>query len=121
MLTVLNLDREAAGKLAVFLYIGRNLLRDRGERCPEALVELQRIAERVVRSAQDEAGVGGQNGELFGAAYARRAERLYLTRQECARTMGISVSSVDRAIRRGEIHAERIGRSVRIPREELNR
>ncbi|QDV77017.1 excisionase family DNA-binding protein [Botrimarina mediterranea] len=45
----------------------------------------------------------------------------YLTRKEFADHLRVNPRTVDRMIREGEVRSVRIRRSVRIPREELDR
>ena len=47
-----------------------------------------------------------------------KAEPKYITRQAYAERMGISLGSVDNAIKRGEITPKRIGKRVLIPVEQ---
>lgn len=46
---------------------------------------------------------------------------LALARKEVARALSLSVRSVDRAIKRGDLHAKRHGSRVLVPRSEIDR
>jgi excisionase family DNA binding protein len=48
-------------------------------------------------------------------------ERLLYTRKEAAQLLSMSVGNVDLLIASGQIRARRMGRLVRIPRQELMR
>ena len=45
---------------------------------------------------------------------------LLLTRREAARLLGVSVDTIAHLIQAGELRGVRIGKSVRVPRHELN-
>ncbi len=48
-------------------------------------------------------------------------QRLALSRADVAKQLGLSVGTVDNLIRSGELPAFRIGSSVRIPADELEK
>ena len=46
---------------------------------------------------------------------------LALRRTEAARELGLSITTVDRAIKRGDLHAKKYGSRVLVPRAEIER
>ena len=46
---------------------------------------------------------------------------LALPRKEAARTLGVSLSTVDRAIKRGDIKTKKYGTRVLVPTSEIER
>jgi excisionase family DNA binding protein len=106
-----------AGHAAIALRNHRKALRGRGWEEPAGLAEAEAFLAEMGTSAQERAGVSGllQSVELDGQA------RDMLTVAEYAAAMGVHPSTVRRWIRSGELHVERRGRTVRIPREELYR
>jgi excisionase family DNA binding protein len=50
---------------------------------------------------------------------AEVANRLLLSRREAAGALGISIDTLVRLLDRGELRAVRVGRSVRVPRSEV--
>jgi excisionase family DNA binding protein len=56
-----------------------------------------------------------------GAAAEPNGRTAFLTYREFAYQSRLSPSSVRKRVRQGDLHAVRIGRSVRIPRSELDR
>jgi excisionase family DNA binding protein len=49
------------------------------------------------------------------------SEPLALRRREAAKVLGLSVTTVDRAIKRGDLIAKRYGTRVLVPRTEIAR
>jgi len=49
------------------------------------------------------------------------ADQLALRRKEAARELGLSVRTIDRAIKRGDLLAKRYGARVLVPRAEIER
>lgn len=54
-------------------------------------------------------------------AIAPEAPKLLLTREECAKLLGCSVRFVDSSIKAGSLHPTRLGRLVRLHRDEVER
>ena len=48
------------------------------------------------------------------------ATPVLLTRREAARVLGVSLDTVGNLIRTGELRGVHIGKSVRVPQQELN-
>jgi excisionase family DNA binding protein len=44
-----------------------------------------------------------------------------LRRKEAARALGLSITTVDRAIKRGDLHAKKYGARILVPRAEIDR
>ena len=60
-------------------------------------------------------------GDRSSGVITTGPDRLTLTVEEAAATLGISRASAYEGVRRGEIPAIRIGRRVRVPRVALDR
>jgi excisionase family DNA binding protein len=51
----------------------------------------------------------------------RKQVPLAMPRKEAARTLGVSLSTVDRAIKRGDIKTKKYGTRVLVPMSEIER
>jgi excisionase family DNA binding protein len=76
----------------------------------------------ALTAQQEEQGQGGAGtGRLGVGAVTSTQERLTLTVEEAAATLGISRAFAYEAVRRGEIPSIKIGRRVLVPRAALAR
>jgi excisionase family DNA binding protein len=116
-LIVLTIDRDVAGHLAVALHRHRDALRKNGLAEPEALAQLERASLEVVKSTQQTSdGVSALSG-LDDDGH----ERKYLSRSDISRIASVSLATVDRWIRSGELRSRRRGRTRRVARADLER
>lgn len=114
------LDREAAGGLVVAVNLLRAYLEARDLPVPAGVDQLAALAARVVNSPQELSGVVTDLPAEATAATVNGEMPDYLTRDEYARLMRVSVSTVDRRIRAGNLPVLRIGGTVRIPNPKEN-
>jgi excisionase family DNA binding protein len=84
--------------------------------------ESRALADALRSLALPEAGDGhATGGDRSAGVITTGPDRLTLTVEEAAATLGISRASAYEGVRRGEIPAIRIGRRVLVPRVALDR
>jgi excisionase family DNA binding protein len=85
--------------------------------------EPRALADALNSLARPDLGGGGptSSDRSAGAVITSGPDRLTLTVEEAAATLGISRASAYEAVRRGEIPSIRIGRRVLVPRVRLDR
>lgn len=80
------------------------------------------LADALRNLALPDGGIGGPSRDDRSAGVITAGpDRLTLTVEEAAATLGVSRASAYEAVRRGEIPAIRIGRRVLVPRVALDR
>lgn len=115
-LIVLSLDADVAGHLAVALHRHRSALQKIGAAEPEGLARLEQIAQEVVRSTHG----ASQAITVRDASEDVLHDREFLSRRDVQRLTGVSLATVDRWIKSGELPSVKRGRVRRIERSALH-
>lgn len=107
-------DRELAEHLARALVLYSRAERANGRQVPPELLDLARFV--LSASVRQEAT---KLGEARRAAHDERMGSELVSKREAARSLGVSVRTLERLVAAGELSVVRVGRSVRVTRADL--
>jgi excisionase family DNA binding protein len=115
-LLVLAVDRDVAGHITVAINRHRADLRKRRMPEPPGLADFEAVALEIVNKPQEASATvnvrGGPDDDLH--------DRIFLTRADVQRLTGVSLATVDRWLRSGDLPSVKQGRVRRIARTDLN-